>query len=362
MNFDQSLLKAFSCPRRGALLAGRPHTASTEGPAAIGTKVHELIANYWRHCQENNLQTDLDYGRSIMPSGEAGIIFETFLKSELVSEAPCWIEVRLESGRWFGTPDVVVFAEPGMVKIPDWKTDRRIWSQVEAEEKIQLKFYALLVRDKMTEGGMEPPEAYHLAYHFVRYGEIRNFFFMAEQLAEFEKEVNRMADRAELDLLDPKPKAGSHCQYCEFPLTCPLSMDNKDCPVIVDSAQALELAAKLHAIRRADSILTDVLKAWANEHGEINGGGWRLGFFAHPRESWPDGRAVFDVLANNDVSPEKAWAILHPTKTEINRLIKSLSPHLRQPIKEQINSLAVVKQQTRFEFKRPGGEEEDDAV
>jgi hypothetical protein len=389
MIWSQSLVKAFMCHRKGKLTAEALEkfgkAPSQPGPALVGTAFHLFAKLYLEHCMKSGAQTDVDQlvqllrrVQAVYPnlgiwSADLGMLAERFVGSTMAPldrhdiKIEEEIEGRLaESIDLVGTPDLVVIGNeetPDIIRIVDYKTDRRIRSQSECEAEIQLPFYALLVAAWYPEEELPEELAFELVYSFVRYqtdvavvrtlGEIREF---GETLAA------RIAPLQALTEWEAMP--GEACRFCDHARGCP-ALDRALAHTITDADQAREYAGEMLALTRRAAEIRELLKAWSDLAGGIEVPGGVMDFAPEELVSYP-GLELRRVLVGDPANPlfceEGAlWGALAASKTAAGKIINQFVPKEdRKAVYEDLEAGAKRSKRTKFKLvkKQAGGGDE----
>jgi hypothetical protein len=141
-----------------------------------------------------------------------GEVFELDLRAFMLTE-----ETQVTSRlRW--TPDLV-YARPGVLSIPDWKTWYRGYSESLAREQWQPKFYTWQARQLWPNF-----ERYEFVYEWVRSNKRTVVTYTPEEIDAFADQVEAVIERiksAEASGEWPAT-AGAHCTMCRL-TNCPLA-------------------------------------------------------------------------------------------------------------------------------------------
>ena len=141
--------------------------------------------------------------------------------------------------------------------VTDWKSQPHIMNQAELDENEQLTFYCWLVWKLYPEVEKFTARIWYLRYGF--YGEtVRT----EEDLDAFEHTLI-IKERKISEIANWDPIPGSHCQYCDYILQCPIALDlSPDNTEIISQKQAVIAAMKLTVIKKLTDQLTTGLKRY----------------------------------------------------------------------------------------------------
>jgi hypothetical protein len=357
-SYNQSLIKAAACPLRFKLLrdSGNVKRGSQEGVTNIGSAFHSFAKLYYEHCWGRGIQTDVDALDQLVEETLIGgalsdeeaeefrVIAEQFVDSDIVSErekTQLELTIGTPDGQFFGTLDKLV-DHGDHAEIRDYKTWRRIRSLTECKTEIQLPFYAGLVASNF-----EKYRTFALTYSHVRFGVDVSFTIdWADALAMIEKMRKRVEQLEKLAVFDPR--AGSHCDWCEFAQECPL-VEAGQVKVITSSEQAEEMAARLYATETAIKAMKSRLKAWIDKAAPVAVGDMVLNYNESRRVVF-DSSEIVANLRGEGLSLAKILQAFSTNQTELKRLAK-LEKWGKEKTKELVG-LGRPKLSTRFGFAR----------
>ena len=340
MLINQSLIKAFVCPRRGRLTVDRGQGAAGEA-AGIGRALHTFARLYREHCVARNVAADdAAVGRIAGAAirehnlgGESAAdameivarfasdatvsVYEDYRAEETLYAMPEWspAENGLGADGFFGTPDLVRFSDDGKTAhVLDYKTNREIPSEEDARADIQLPFYASLVLAHHP-----AVEVFDLEYRYVRYNWSTAFRLLRDDLIAFRSEI---AERVrKIENAGDKPEPGSACQFCSFASNCPVVVFGA-VGVIADAASAATVAGKLRAMRRACDDAEKQLRAFCELHGDVEFGDEKVGFVPAERVKFNNLPEVFARLKAAGMSDVESLSAFSTSKTGITTAMK----------------------------------------
>ncbi len=289
IRISQSLIKAFNCPMRGKYLVDRDKRYQAYGPGLTGQALHRFAEKYLFHLHEGGLETDPSFYEQVLPIGaefptyldfsDYSYLCSQFLKYFAVEsdkdinryavEEILSITSSLPGVLMEGRPDYWVNYGPEdvMVDIWDWKTNRRLWTQSECEDNIQLKYYTMLVHKALR----ERPKFYNLAYYFPRHQSIREFTMTADDIAYFEEYITeRIRHIMELTEWPAVPNI-DNCTYCECWHECPDKEIKED--------NILIMAHNIIIYKKKIKEYNSQLKGLVETHGPIELNGNMLDFY-----------------------------------------------------------------------------------
>ena len=168
-------------------------------------------------------------------------------------------------------------------RIIDYKTQWNILSKDDLDKHFQLTFYAVLLRKLYPH-----IKNFEVGIYYARHGFLAVSERTPQQLDECEHQIDlRINQLSKLENFDPI--AGEHCSICDAISICPLANDLSDAPqAIVTPAQAEHAAGRLRVLDIVKKGLTDKLKDFSSEHGEINSGPtFRYGFVPSASYKYP---------------------------------------------------------------------------
>ena len=352
MKLNQTLIKAFDCPRQGHLLAKQieKHGKLPGGEVAeVGHAVHQFVAAYLKHCMAVALPTDLDYGYKLKDAIAAAYpttlnyddysrIVDTFLGAEAIPEfGEIYIEKKLETDQIHGTPDKITIESQAYVLIEDWKTNRQIMTQAQVEREFQLPFYTWLFL--LTQPEDIHPDVFELALVFLRYGHVVSYEKTQEEVWAWGERAQLRIDR--ILAMTEFPAIPGTCKFCDFVLGCP--------EAVVDEIETdpVALAERFKLVALTNKKIDLALKEIVRTSGPIKLQGERLDFYEISTLSWPDMNRVLDVLLEYDISREDAWRALSPTKTALKKLCRGEDG---AEMWKRLEEIAETGKQTRFGF------------
>jgi hypothetical protein len=360
MKFNQTLIKAFDCPRRGHLLGqymDKHGKTPSSGPALTGQAVHDFISQYLRHCMEIRELTDFVHADKLklevaakfpttLDFKDYSYIVDEFVKSEVApSDGAVLLEQVLETDDFHGTPDKIVVHNEAFTTIEDWKTDRRIRTLAEVEAAFQLKFYAylwLLANDEEVH-----PDVFELAMVFVRCGHPISYEMTLEEVWQFGEYVKaKVAEIRAMTEFPPVPSEES-CKWCEFMADCPADLGILE--LIPGEAEAVAAAKQVKLITSQKDRLNKMLKEYVNKSGPVIVGDESLDFHVTEPLKWPEVLPLIDMLLDNDVAREDVYAAMNTTTTALKKICKREDG---EELWKKIEALSTTKKQTNFGFKK----------
>lgn len=235
--------------------------------------------------------------------------FELNLDAYLHSEQ---ILVTKRGNRLFRWQPDLTYVDPRGLVVYDFKTHWVAWTEEQAREEFQARFYLLMAADEWP---AQP--AYEIRFVFVRLGVQVAVRFTPEELHEIERQIDAaLAVIMEADRTKTYPAtSGPHCAFCR--LDCPINGRQGLMPVRVDTAAHYQaLAGEYLALEQRRKLIQKALKTYNAVAGpqEVNG------MVFH---SWPQTTARYRVDAVLAVCAEHGLAVpeLTVSKTELGPLV-----------------------------------------
>lgn len=242
------------------------------------------------------------------------------------------------------TPDLVYTDGPDVLKLIDFKTHWAIWTEAQAAEKFQARFYLAQARQAFP-GFI----AYTIEFHFVRWGVVVPVTLSAAALDDVDTQVDTMlagiqrAERA--NLWTPTP--GAHCRGCV--VACPVADEAGRQPLRVTTNEEAEAAAgELLVLEQAVSARRDALRAYTSEHGPVRVRGVEFAHRPATRKSYP-ADAVVDILRDGEVQ----FPLFFTSSSLRSLLTAKKYAHIQKDLAE----LATTKTVTEFRVSRPSDDE-----
>lgn len=242
------------------------------------------------------------------------------------------------------TPDLVYTDGPDVLKLIDFKTHWAIWTQAQAEEKFQARFYLAQAR-RAFPGFL----AYTIEFHFVRWGVQVAVTLSPAALDDVDTQVDTIlagiqrAERA--NVWTPTP--GAHCRTCA--VECPVASEAARLPVrVTSSAEAEHAAGELLALEQAVSARREALKEFTKTNGPVAVGGVEFGYRTATRRSYP-ADAVVDILRDGEIQ----FPLFFTPSTLKGLLTAKKYAHV-QP---DLAALATSKTITEFKVSAPSDQE-----
>lgn len=163
-------------------------------------------------------------------------------------------------------PDLV-YAHPGELEILDDKTFYSMFTETEAKNSFQGRFYIHEARERWP--GFD---SYRMTFVFVRFNKVVSVVYTPAELDQIEQEI--AAARARIEYAKATNNwpavAGPSCRYCE--LSCPVADEKMRLPVRLTSEQATHVASWVLVADKAMKTVKKALKAYASVNGPITVG------------------------------------------------------------------------------------------
>lgn len=242
------------------------------------------------------------------------------------------------------TPDLVYTDGPDILKLIDFKTHWAIWSDSQAAQKFQARFYLAQAR-RAFPGFI----AYTIEFHFVRWGVKVSVTLSSAALDDVDAQVDTILasiQRAERTN-DWQPTPGAHCRGCA--VACPVVDQALRLPLRVTNMDEAEHAAgELLALEQAVSARREALRVFSDANGPVQIGGVEFSHKPTPRKSYP-ADAVVDILRDGQIA--------YPLTLSATSLKSLLTAKKYAHVREDLAALATVKTITEFKVSRPKDEE-----
>ncbi len=231
--YRRSAVEAASCLfRYRALYVDGVHDESD--PSMRGTAFHLAAEKYIDALIKARLSSDAELAawavraaivECLLPGHLTADVRSLFLRFaerfELDLDAVLqveWATITTHKGRAFSWKPDLVYATDAGILIHDWKTHFAAWSEIEARQMFQTRFYLAMAR---REWPGQP--SYRLRYVFPRLGTFVEVSFDEAELDEIEHEIEaRLAVVDEAHATETFPATpGPHCGWCR--LACPIA-------------------------------------------------------------------------------------------------------------------------------------------
>lgn len=242
------------------------------------------------------------------------------------------------------TPDLVYTDGPDILKLIDFKTHWAIWTEAQAVEKFQARFY--LAQARRAFPGFV---AYTIEFHFVRWGVVVPVTLSAAALDDVDSQVDTILaglQRAER-LNSWMPTPGAHCRGCA--VACPVADEAGRQPVrVVSLEDAQQAGGELLVLEQAIAARREALREFTDAHGPVQVGGVEFAHRPVQRKTFP-ADAVVDLLRDAQIAFS-----LSLSATALKGLLTAKKyAHIR----EDLTTIATVKTITEFRASRPQDEE-----
>jgi len=344
-------------------------------PLRVGRLMALTVERYIAHCFEQKVATDVSEIEAIarqvfidhgVKEGALGLdaleeviricrnyVESAILDLERLAGVEMWLpptgaEPLVLGGREvIGKVDQLLFDDEGRVAIvKDQKTNWRVWSLGETRDKMQAKFYPILVFHSFPE-----VEDVEVDFEFIRFpGTIRSVRY-----SRAEAELERQNIEA-LVLQMQKPGArpatpGEHCSMCGYTAMCPRYKSARDTGVFAvptDADEAKPLVEEVAVLEAGLERRREALRALTSAIGPVSANGVRIGFFSSetPRV---DARAFAEWADEHGVDK---WDYLTVPAVELRKLLRK---------RRSLEELVDYEKSTRFDTRR-GEAEVVDAV
>lgn len=244
------------------------------------------------------------------------------------------------------TPDLVYADGPDALKLIDFKTHWAIWSQAQADEKFQARFY--LAQARRAFPGFV---VYTIEFHFVRWGVTVSVVLSAAALDAVDARVDAILaaiQRAErLNAWAPTP--GAHCRGCV--VECPVAVEASRLPLRVTSQdEAARAGGELLVLEEAIKARREALREFTKINGPVEVGGIQFSHRPTQRKTYP-ADAVVDILRDTETQ--------FPLTFTPSALKGLLTAKKYAHLQKDLAALETAKTITEFKVTRPADEEPD---
>lgn len=340
-------------------------------PLRVGRLMALTVEAYLSHCFEYQVATDVSeieaiarqvFAQQGVKEGALGLdaleeviricsywVESAALDLDRLAGVEVWLpptgtEPLLIGGREVvGKVDQLLFDDDGRTAIvKDQKTNWRVWSPSETREKMQAKFYPLMVFHAFPE-----VEDVEVDFEFVRFpGTIRSIHYSRAE-AELERQ-NLEALALQMQKPGARPATpGEHCSLCGYTQLCPRYRSARDSGVFSVPSTADEAKPLVEDVAVLEAGLErrkDVLRALTAATGPITANGVRIGFFASETPRIPP-RVFVEWAEAHGVDP---WDFLTVSSTDLRKLMRK---------RHSLGELVTYEKSTRFDTRRGEAEE-----
>lgn len=182
----------------------------------------------------------------------------------------------------------LVFQSKGVGVVRDYKASRRIMPQWEVDRSLQLQIYAWVLLRQHPELDAASAEFVYMPDGVIRTP--KGCPWTREDLAHLEGDLTAVMEGIDADqVFEATP--GSACAYCDYVAFCKHrehALKDEGTESIGTDEEAGAMAADVTILTRIKEDKEDLLKAWAETHGDIRSGDLSYGFKAtHSRKFEP---------------------------------------------------------------------------
>lgn len=151
--------------------------------------------------------------------------------------------------------DRLASPEENIYEIHDYKTSNTLKSQDEADRDLQLRIYALGVKNMYPNA-----EKITLIWHYLEHNREVKSEIQLDSLEEIEQRVLKKIDDIE-EADEYPPRLSPLCDYCEYKKICPLWKHKyaDDTGIEIDKERGKELVEKYVKLKEKEEILEDKL-------------------------------------------------------------------------------------------------------
>ncbi|MCD6384447.1 PD-(D/E)XK nuclease family protein [Candidatus Sumerlaeota bacterium] len=367
------------CPFAFWCLRSEKHRPRPSKYSIIGTAVHEFIARYLVGLTDTGAEgqffpTDFALAESLLPQILAGVPspLREDVRSQCVNfytaftlEGPAYAEVHVasddkltkailldsdlyppEGSLLHGVIDLLIPVLDGAtVRIFDFKTGHRIYSQKEVESHPQLQIYALLSLLLYPQA-----EKAEINIWFVRYSAVRSAVIYRGELEDLRKQFLAVADRI-INEKEFPPIPSSQCSRCDFYEECPeyqrtIRLETA-IPPILSEEDAIRLDGEYRMLKHRLKQIEEALRNYAETNGPIETPDGKRGFFEEERKDYGAvTREICEILAGEGIPKSSVWQILTTSKTAVMDLLRKFK--LTGVWKEKIEPIIPTQKVTKF--------------
>jgi CRISPR/Cas system-associated exonuclease Cas4 (RecB family) len=284
-----------------------------------GIQVHEVLAEYVKHCLSEGVQTDLDFLRSVQGTDEVREILETYANTHIIEPGEYVIEemwkLSMDPHPWtfWGKIDQLRYFADDVVEIVDNKTDHQIRSEADVKKDEQMRTYAWMASLKYPTA-----DEFHCMIDFVRYGVTREVVYGRSDIPAIEESIIAKIEVMEADS-EYKATPGPACGYCSYTADCN-AVTSGAIEVVQTSEEALDAAGQLLAAKARVKSLEALLRPYCSTNGNVVANGMEVGWIPSDGYDYPDVRAVQQVLVDADLDPADYF---RPDKTALKKLMRA---------------------------------------
>lgn len=304
-------------------------------PLRVGRLMAQTVEGYLTHCFELGVATDVteieSIARRVFEKDGAGLGLDALeeviricsyyvqgavLDLDRLAGVELWlppdgVAPLVIGGRQVrGKVDQLLFDDEGRLAIvKDQKTNWHVWTEREAREAMQAKFYPILVFHSFPD-----VEEVQVEFEFVRFpGSIRPVRYSRAE-AELERQ-NIEALTLQMQKPGKRPATpGAHCSFCGYVDLCPRFKSARDNQVFVvprTTAEAQQLLGDVAVLEAGLERRRAALRSYTDTAGPVAANGVRFGQFRsrtprvnpHRFMAWAQEHGVADPLEYFEISP-----------------------------------------------------------
>lgn len=368
--------KFLSCPLQYKYKYVEGKDGMSAPPLRVGIAVHECLEYYVEYLLENNLEQDVDYMEELtydqqLPAdewNEMHNIAVNFAKMERFDPPYNSPEIEADYSMdknfnqcEYDDDDVVMRliidllheTDQGDLIITDYKTNRRVLSQTELDDHLQLELYAWVMSKLRPDVDM-----FQVNLWFVRYGsKLSRIITRREIENSIEDKIMGFFDSiTEAELNEEfEAQISSNCSWCSYNKICPEYVDRREAIAAGefepdDNADAQELAEHLKMATRIRQDLRNDLKSYVeNTEESIELSDQELSF--HPRkvDKFYNLKRLFIKLKELGMDVDDAWECFKISKQDLKSKLKEEG--LYNAYEDLVDEIAREETKTQFGFK-----------
>ncbi|MGE0446738.1 MAG: PD-(D/E)XK nuclease family protein [Vicinamibacterales bacterium] len=321
-----------------------------------GIAFHECAHRYIAKLHQAGLTTDYEEARAAFIEGVGAsgcpahlvdevhdLFFERFVpRFELDLDAFLVAEALQFDDRFEWRPDLV-YAYNDRLRIRDWKTFWRGFTDEQAAEEFQARFY---LRQAMKVWPGFP--RYEMEFVFVRVGQTATASFAPDELEAVDDQVEAILERhREAERTGEWPATpGTHCRFCR--LRCPIVDDERRLPLRIERREDAAAAFGRRLVLEQElKTLNLALSGWCQREGSLTVGGQELAYRPRFTRRYPV-LPVLDVL-NGAGLPDAAERLTVSAST-LGPLLK----HGKSVVASDLDALVVATQSWQLRHQKRG--------
>ncbi len=158
----------------------------------------------------------------------------------------------------------------GTIEVIDYKTTKKLPSQVEADKDLQFSIYCLAVFNRWPNLAVKDYEDIKLSFHYLKHGEVLSTKRTKAQLENAKEEVWQRIYGIEQEKFKPIPSA--LCDWCGYKKICPMWKSLYKEQITIDDEQAKKVVDEYFQLKEQNSQnnkklnqLQEIIEAYLNK-------------------------------------------------------------------------------------------------